>query len=135
MINISGDKRQVLAEAFRVLKPGGRFAVSDVVTRGAMPDDMRRNMELWVGCVAGALEESEFHGLLSDVGFIDADIEPTRVYKTEDALQFLIESGVDTANIAEMDGKIMAAFVRATKPVVKAEPVAAKSCCGPECCP
>jgi arsenite methyltransferase len=135
VINLSGDKRQVLGEAFRVLKPGGRFAVSDVITRGAMPDDMRRNMELWVGCVAGALEETEFHALLSETGFTDTDIEQTRIYKTEDALQFLTESGLDTEHIAEMDGKIMAAFVRATKPVAKPQPVAAKSCCGPDCCP
>jgi len=138
VINLSGDKRQVLAEAFRVLKPGGRFAVSDVITRGAMPDDVRRNMELWVGCVAGALEESEFHTLLREAGFSDTDIEPTRIYKTEDALQFLTESGLDTANLAAMDGKILAAFVRATKPVTPqvAEPAkaAAKSCCGPDCC-
>ena len=138
VINLSGDKRQVLREAFRVLKPGGRFAVSDVVTRGAMPDDVRRNMELWVGCVAGALDETEFDALLTEVGFTDTDIEPTRIYQTEDALQFLTESGLDTANIAAMDGKIMAAFVRATKPV--ATPAAApakesaKPCCGPECC-
>ena len=130
VINLSGDKRRVLAEAFRVLKPGGRFAVSDVVVRGAMPDDVRRNMELWVGCVAGALEEPEFHQLLTDVGFADTDIEPTRLYKTENALQFLLESGLDTSNLAAMEGKIMAAFVRAVKP----QPRAAKSCCGPECC-
>ncbi|WP_310569679.1 arsenic resistance N-acetyltransferase ArsN2 [Gemmatimonas sp.] len=116
VINLSGDKRRVLAEAFRVLKPGGRFAVSDVVTRGAMPDDVRRNMELWVGCVAGALEESEFHALLTEAGFTHTDIEPTRIYKPEDAVQFLTESGLDTANVAAMEGKIMAAFVRATKP-------------------
>jgi ubiquinone/menaquinone biosynthesis C-methylase UbiE len=133
VINLSGDKRRVLAEAFRVLKPGGRFAVSDVVTRGDMPDEVRRNMELWVGCVAGALEESEFHALLADAGFTNADIEPTRIYKTEDALQFLTEAGLDTGKVAEMDGKIMAAFVRATKPVAAPAPVA-KSCCGPECC-
>ena len=116
VINLSGDKRQVLAEAFRVLKPGGRFAVSDVVTRGAMPDDVRRYLELWVGCVAGALEETEFHTLLGEAGFTDTEIEPTRVYKPEDALQFLTESGLDTANVSAMEGKIMAAFVRATKP-------------------
>jgi len=115
VINLSGDKRRVLAEAFRVLKPGGRFAVSDVVVRGTMPDDVRRNMELWVGCVAGALEETEFQALLSAAGFTDINIEPTRVYKTEDALQFLTESGLDTSNVAAMDGKIMAAFVRANK--------------------
>jgi arsenite methyltransferase len=131
VINLSGDKRRVLAEAFRVLKPGGRFAVSDVVVRGAMPAEMRRNMELWVGCVAGALEESEFHALLRDAGFEDTEIEPTRIYRTEDALQFLTESGLDTSNLAAMDGKIMAAFVRATKPAA----ADAKACCGPTCCP
>jgi ubiquinone/menaquinone biosynthesis C-methylase UbiE len=139
VINLSGDKRRVLAEAFRVLKPGGRFAVSDVVTRGEMPSDVRRNMELWVGCVAGALEESEFKSLLTEVGFQDADIEPTRIYQAEDALQFLTEAQLDTSNLAAMEGKIMAAFVRATKPALAtvATTVAAaeaKSCCGPNCC-
>jgi len=116
VINLSGDKRKVLTEAFRVLKPGGRFAVSDVVVRGAMPPAMRRNMELWVGCVAGALEESEFYALLAEAGFEHADIEPTRIYDVEDARQFLTESGLDVSNVEDMDGKIMAAFVRATKP-------------------
>jgi ubiquinone/menaquinone biosynthesis C-methylase UbiE len=136
VINLSGDKRRVLAEAFRVLKPGGRFAVSDVVTRGAMPDDVRRNMELWVGCVAGALEETEFHTLLGEAGFTDTEIEPTRVYKPEDALQFLTESGLDIANVGAMEGKIMAAFVRATKPGIASASAAAEaeSCCGPTCC-
>src|SRR5687768_5022858 len=95
VINLSGDKRRVLAEAFRVLKPGGRFAVSDVVVRGAVPADVRRSMELWVGCVAGALEEAEFLALLAEVGFEGADIEPTRVYRSEDARAFLEQSGVD----------------------------------------
>ena len=134
VINLSGDKRRVLAEAFRVLKPGGRFAVSDVVVRGEVPADVRRSMELWVGCVAGALEEQEFRTLLAESGFRDIDIEPTRLYKSEDARIFLQESGVDvSANLDAIDGKFMAAFVRATKPV----PVAstAGSCCGPECCP
>ena len=149
VINLSGDKQRVLREAFRVLKPGGRFAVSDVVVRGEMPDNVRRNMELWVGCVAGALEESEFHTLLAAAGFTDTNIEPTRIYKPEDALQFLTESGLDASNVVAMEGKIMAAFVRATKPstsphaivgdivatdVVATEAVAAKSCCGPTCC-
>ena len=143
VINLSGDKRRVLAEAFRVLKPGGRFAVSDVVVRGAMPDDVRRNMELWVGCVAGALEEAEFHALLLAAGFTETDIEPTRVYQTKDALQFLTESGLDTSNLAAMEGKIMAAFVRASKPavtpatapVLTPDVVAVTSnCCGPTCC-
>jgi ubiquinone/menaquinone biosynthesis C-methylase UbiE len=124
VINLSGDKRRVLAEAFRVLKPGGRFAVSDVVVRGAVPPAVRRSMELWVGCVAGALEEQEFRTLLAESGFIDIDIEPTRVYRSEDARQFLEESGIDvTANLAEIDGTFMAAFVRATRPA--AAPAAA----------
>jgi SAM-dependent methyltransferase len=131
VINLSGDKRQVLAEAFRVLKPGGRFAVSDVVVRGGMPAEVRRSMELWVGCVAGALEEQEFVRLLGEVGFEDASIEPTRIYRAEDALAFLTGAGLDTTQAAEIDGKIMAAFVRAKKPA----PVAAASaCCAPGCC-
>ncbi|GLC28321.1 arsenite methyltransferase [Roseisolibacter agri] len=134
VINLSGDKRRVLAEAFRVLKPGGRFAVSDVVVRGETPAAVRRSMELWVGCVAGALEESEFLRLLTDVGFVAPSIEPTRIYRSEDARTFLGEAGLDVdASIAQIDGKFMAAFVRATKPVAPAP--AAKSCCGPECCP
>lgn len=121
VINLSGDKRQVLAEAFRVLKPGGRFAVSDVVVRGTVPADVRRSMELWVGCVAGALEEQEFRTLLAENGFTAIEIEPTRIYKSEDARAFLQESGVNVdENIAEIDGKFMAAFVRATKPRVPA---------------
>ena len=132
VINLSGDKRQVLSEAFRVLKPGGRFAVSDVVIRGDMPAAVRRNMELWVGCVAGALEETEFKTLLTDVGFVNPAVEPTRVYKSEDARAFLTESGIDVdANLDQIDGRIMAAFVRATKPATKP---AAASCCGPDCC-
>ena len=130
VINLSGDKRRVLGEAFRVLKPGGRFAVSDVVVRGEVPAAVRRSMELWVGCVAGALEESEFRELLAEVGFEGADVEPTRLYRSEDARLFLEEAGVDVAaNLDEMDGKLMAAFVRATKPLP-----AARGCCGPDCC-
>jgi len=128
VINLSGDKRRVLSEAFRVLKPGGRFAVSDVVVRGEVPAAVKTNMELWIGCVAGALEEQEFLDLLRDVGFENPSIEPTRVYKAEDAAAFLAGSGLDAIEFAsEIDGKFMGAFVRATKP-------AAKSCCGPECC-
>ena len=139
VINLSGDKRAVLAEAFRVLKPGGRFAVSDVVVRGDVPPVIRKSMELWVGCVAGALEESEFKALLTDVGFEGADIEPTRLYRSEDARMFLTEAGIDVdANLDQIDGKFMAGFVRATKPRTIAESAAsealAKSCCGPECC-
>jgi arsenite methyltransferase len=143
VINLSGDKRRVLAEAFRVLKPGGRFAVSDVVVRGDVPTDVRRSMELWVGCVAGALEEGEFTALLAEVGFEDADIEPTRVYRSEDARAFLSEGGLDVdANLDAIDGKFMAAFVRARKPLAaktpspRLVPLAASgaSCCGPDCC-
>jgi len=131
VINLSGDKRQVLAEAFRVLKPGGRFAVSDVVVRGDVPADVKRSMELWVGCVAGALEEREFTRLLADVGFEDPSIEPTRVYKSEDARAFLSEGGLDVdANLDAIDGRFMAAFVRARKPAS----TPAASCCGPDCC-
>ena len=142
VINLSSDKRRVLAEAFRVLKPGGRFAVSDVVVRGEVPAVVRRSMELWVGCVAGALEESEFLGLLTDVGFVEPSIEPTRVYRSEDARVFLTEAGLDVdASLDQIDGKFMAAFVRATKPqgarVAKPLVLAGESsaaCCGPDCC-
>lgn len=127
VINLSGDKARVLAEAFRVLKPGGRFAVSDVIVRGDVPTEVRTNMELWIGCVAGALEEQEFLGLLRDVGFENPSVEPTRAYKAEDATAFLIGSGLAADDFASaIDGKFMGAFVRATKP---AEP-----CCGPDCC-
>jgi SAM-dependent methyltransferase len=116
VINLSGDKARVLAEAFRVLKPGGRFAVSDVVVRGEIPQEVRRSMELWVGCVAGALEEREFERLLSDVGFTQIEIEPTRVYELEDARAFLTAAGIDTDEIArKVEGRVMGAFVRARK--------------------
>jgi SAM-dependent methyltransferase len=139
VINLSADKAQVLREAFRVLKPGGRFAVSDVVVRGETPDEVRRNMELWIGCVAGALEEMEYRDLLADAGFRRIDIEPTRIYKSEDAAAFLAGSGLDPATFAsQIDGKFMSAFVRATKPhrasAVSRPIPQAKSCCGPECC-
>ena len=117
VINLSADKAQVLREAFRVLKPGGRFAVSDVVVRGEAPPEVRRSMELWIGCVAGALEEMEYRDLLADAGFRRIEVEPTRIYKAEDAAAFLIGSGLDTATLtAQIDGKFMSAFVRATKP-------------------
>jgi arsenite methyltransferase len=128
VINLSGDKDAVLREAFRVLKPGGRFAVSDVVVRGEVPADIRRSMELWVGCIAGALEETEFAAKLRAVGFADVEVEPWRVYKIDDARAFLTESGVDVDRLApQVEGKFASAFVRARKPE-------AKSCCGPECC-
>jgi len=117
VINLSGDKRRVLTEAFRVLKPGGRFAVSDVVVRGELPSEVRRCMELWVGCVAGALTESEFLGLLREVGFENPSIEPTRVYEFDDARAFLSDAGLDSEVLArEVGGRVMGAFVRARKP-------------------
>jgi len=118
VINLAADKRQVLTEAFRVLKPGGRFAVSDVVVRGTLPAEVRRNMELWVGCVAGALEEQEFTTLLTTIGFSDVSIEPTRVYAFEDARAFLAGANLDAEVLArEIGGRVMGAFVRATKPL------------------
>jgi arsenite methyltransferase len=138
VINLSGDKRAVLAEAFRVLKPGGRFAVSDVVVRGDPPAEVRRNMELWVGCVAGALEEQEFLRLLAEVGFENASIEPTRVYTAADASAFLAGTGLDVATLAaEIDGRFMGAFIRARKPGARAgraAPAIAEPCCAPGCC-
>jgi arsenite methyltransferase len=139
VVNLSGDKRQVLREAFRVLKPGGRFAISDVVVRGAVRPEIRRNMELWVGCVAGALEEQEFLTLLRESGFEDPAIEPTRIYEVDDAAAFLANTGLDVATVApEIEGRFMSAFVRATKPagapLPRALAVAAQPCCGPDCC-
>jgi arsenite methyltransferase len=128
VINLSGDKRQVLAEAFRVLKPGGRFAVSDVVCRGEIPEPVRRSMELWVGCVAGALEENEFKRLLTEAGFHNPEIEPTRIYEFEDARAFLAADESLEILARDISGRVMGAFVRATKPV------AALACCGSDCC-
>jgi arsenite methyltransferase len=117
VINLSADKDRVLREAFRVLKPGGRFAVSDVVTRGEVHTEIRQNMLLWVGCVAGALEENEYRAKLAAAGFQGIDIEPTRIYRSADAQTFLVDKGLDADAIsAEVDGKFMSAFVRATKP-------------------
>jgi arsenite methyltransferase len=131
VINLSANKNQVLNEAFRVLKPGGRFAVSDVVTRGKIHPEIRKNVLLWVGCVAGAFDEADYRSKLEASGFEQVDIEPTRIYKAEDAREFLATEGIDAGAIApEVDGKIMSAFVRATKPL----DAAAKSCCGPSCC-
>jgi arsenite methyltransferase len=119
VINLSADKGRVLREAFRVLKPGGRFAVSDVVVRGEVHDEVRKSMLLWVGCIAGALEESEYQAKLTVAGFKDISLEPTRVYNIEDARHFLTEAGINVDAIAsQVDGKFMSAFVRATKPVV-----------------
>jgi ubiquinone/menaquinone biosynthesis C-methylase UbiE len=117
VINLSADKDRVLREAFRVLRPGGRFAVSDVVVRGEMPADIQRSVELWVGCVAGALEESAYRSKLSAAGFQEIEIEPTRIYQVEDARQFLTNEGIDVDAIAPLvDNKFMSAFVRARKP-------------------
>ena len=128
---VEPDKDRVIAEAFRVLKPGGRFAVSDVVVRGDdIPAEVRRSLELWVGCVAGALEESTYRSMLSGAGFEAVDLEPTRIYRAADARQFLEASGLsDDSTIAQIDGRMMSAFVRARKPAA-----AASSCCGPTCC-
>ena len=128
VINLSSDKDRVLREAFRVLKPGGRFAVSDVVVRGDVPAEIRRSMELWVGCVAGALEESEYRARLEAAGFVDVTVEPWRVYDPAQAREFLTEGGIDAETVASVaEGKFASAFVRATRP-------AETSCCGPECC-
>ena len=130
VINLSADKSQVLREAFRVLKPGGRFAVSDVVTRGEISPEIRKSVLLWVGCVAGALEDVEYRRKLTAAGFEQIEIEPTRIYKAEDARDLLAAEGVDVDTIApQVDGKFMSAFVRAVKPAS-----AAKACCGPTCC-
>jgi arsenite methyltransferase len=117
VINLSADKDRVLAEAYRVLKPGGRFAVSDVVVRGEVPAAIRRSVELWIGCVAGALEESEYREKLAKAGFEEIDFEPTRVYRADDAREFLAGAGLDVDDIApEVDGKFRSAFIRARKP-------------------
>ena len=127
VINLSADKDRVLREAFRVLKPGGRFAVSDVVVRGEVPADVRKSMELWVGCVAGALTEDEYRSKLRAAGFTDVEIETTRVYDVEDARAFLAASGLDVDVVApQVNGKVTSAFVRARKP--------AGACCGPGGC-
>jgi arsenite methyltransferase len=126
VINLSANKDKVLAEVFRVLKPGGRFAVSDVVTRGEMLPEIRQSVLLWVGCVAGALEENEYRSKLAAAGFEAIGIEPTRIYRVEDAREFLSGQGIDVDKIApQIDGRFMAAFIRATKPA---------ACCAPGCC-
>jgi arsenite methyltransferase len=126
VINLSGDKDRVLREAFRVLKPGGRFAVSDVVIRGEVPPAIRKSMELWVGCIAGALAEDDYRNKLAQAGFTGIDVEVTRVYGVEDARTFLAAEGLDAdAAAKEIDGKFVSAFIRATKPA---------PCCAPSCC-
>jgi arsenite methyltransferase len=127
VINLSGDKDRVLKEAFRVLKPGGRFAVSDVVVRGYVPDAIKKNMELWVGCVAGALSDEDYVAKLAGAGFEDVGIEPTRVYSIEDARVFLSDRGLNVDTLMrEVEGKFISAFVRASKPTT--------ACCAPGCC-
>ncbi|MDP8979729.1 MAG: arsenite methyltransferase [Acidobacteriota bacterium] len=127
VINLSANKDRVLREAFRVLKPGGRFAVSDVVTRGEMHPEIRKSVLLWVGCVAGALEENEYRGKLAAAGFEGIQVEPTRVYRVADAREFLAGQGIDADAIApQVDGKFMSAFIRAVKP--------GGACCGTDCC-
>jgi len=117
VINLSGDKPKVLQEAFRVLRPGGRFAVSDVITRGEVPAEIKRSMELWVGCIAGALEEQEFARLLGAAGFEDVSFEPTRIYRLADARDFLAGTGIDVDAVAsQVDGRFLSTFVRARKP-------------------
>jgi len=127
VIKLSADKGRVLREAFRVLKPGGRFAVSDVVARGEVPEAVRQSLMLWVGCIAGAMEEREYVDKLSQAGFTEVSVEPTRVYNVEDARRFLEDAGIDVDAIAaQAEGKLMSAFIRATKP--------AAGCCSPGCC-
>ncbi len=128
VINLSEDKDAVLREAFRVLRPGGRFAVSDVVIRGEVPAEIRRSLELWVGCVAGALEEDEYAHKLRAAGFESVEVEPWRVYQVDEARAYLADSGIDVDRFApEVDGKVASAFIRARRPETK-------SCCGPTCC-
>jgi len=130
VINLSADKDRVLREAFRVLKPGGRFAVSDVVTRGDVNPEIRKSVLLWVGCVAGALQEEDYRGMLTAAGFEEIGIEPTRIYHVEDAREMLSAAGIDVDAIApEVDGKFMSAFVRAIKPLAPTQ-----ACCSPTCC-
>jgi len=129
VINLSADKDRVLKEAFRVLKPGGRFAVSDVVVRGDVPDEIREKVLLWVGCIAGALEENDYRSKLTAAGFADVELEPTRVYRLEDARSFLSGQGIDVDSIApQVDGKFLSAFVRGTRPARGA------ACCATGCC-
>jgi arsenite methyltransferase len=126
VINLSADKDRVLREAFRVLKPGGRFAVSDVVTRGEILPEIRKSVLLWVGCVAGALDENEYRSKLAAAGFVGVNVEPTRIYRAEDALNFIPEDMNVEQLASQVDGKFMSAFVRAVKPQA--------ACCAPGCC-
>jgi arsenite methyltransferase len=132
VINLSADKDRVLRETFRVLKPGGRFAVSDVVTRGEIQPEIRKSVLLWVGCIAGALDENEYRAKLASAGFEKVEVEPTRIYRVADAREFLAGSGIDVdALAAQAEGKFMSAFVRATKPLRTGKD---EACCGPTCC-
>jgi arsenite methyltransferase len=134
VINLSADKGRVLHEAFRVLQPGGRFAVSDVVVRGPVPAAIRKSVELWVGCVAGAMDESEYREKLAAAGFSEIEVEPTRIYKIEDARQFIAGKGLDVDAIAsQVEGKFASAFIRARKPHANKQASAAP-CSGPACC-
>ena len=128
VINLAADKDAVLREAFRVLRPGGRFGVSDVVVLGTVPADVRRNMELWVDCIAGALSDSEYIAKLETAGFIDVSVEPWRIYRATDASSVLIAAGVSPEAINHANGKFASAFIRAAKPAIQ------KACCGPSCC-
>jgi ubiquinone/menaquinone biosynthesis C-methylase UbiE len=142
VINLSADKDRVLAEAFRVLKPGGRFAVSDVVVRGEVPASIRKNMELWIGCVAGALSDRDYLDKLAQAGFVEAGIEVTRVYTVEDAKEFLAAQGPAMQQLAaEVDGKFVSGFIRAVKPERRGDASTSStiesgtsSCCGPKGC-
>src|SRR5690348_980915 len=131
VINLSADKDQVLREAFRVLKPGGRFAVSDVVTRGEILPEIRKSVLLWIGCIAGALDENDYRAKLAAAGFTQIDVESTRVYRASDAREFLASAGVDADAIApQVDGKFMSAFIRAVKPASQGK----EACCAQSCC-
>jgi arsenite methyltransferase len=130
VINLSADKDKVLREAFRVLKPGGRFAVSDVVTRGEILPEIRQSVMAWVGCIAGALDENDYRSRLEAAGFRQIEVEPTRIYRAEDAREFLAGQGIDVDAVAPLvDGKFLSAFLRAVKPMSAQDP-----CCGPSCC-
>src|ERR1700730_9102811 len=134
VINLSADKNRVLQEAFRVLRPGGRFAVSDVIVRGPVPSEIRKNVELWIGCIAGAMEESEYRAKLAAAGFEGIEVEPTRVYKIEDARQFLTGKGMDVESIApQVEDKFASAFIRAKKPSAGTK-AASSGCCEPTSC-
>ncbi|MGO9088538.1 MAG: arsenite methyltransferase [Terriglobales bacterium] len=131
VINLSADKNKVLREAFRVLKPGGRFAVSDVVTRGEILPEIRRSVLAWVGCMAGALDENDYRSKLAAAGFEQIEIEPTRIYRAEDARETLSGQGIDVDKIApQVDGKFLSAFIRAVKPASMSD----QRCCSPTCC-